>query len=246
MIFLHNLSTPQGLSPKLHSFWRSPYKITQVISEMTYKIRERETNKELIVHYDRMKTFRSPPGGFVPPANTPLAPIHPPNEVLSNCSAAKCHTCFCEAPVACTPTSDPVPVSSSVPIFQPAPPTTFASSPGSNDNPLEPSAPLVEETFPNRSSDSPLPYSSHVPEVVNFPNCSVKTAVSSTSFLDDPFPEQHTVVPPSRSVFPLNNSTPTKTVTQRPLQTDALLNKASSRITTLFPIRRAENNCPRL
>ena len=91
-----------------------------------------------------------------------------------------------------------------------------------------------------------MPYSSHVPEVVNSPNCSFNTAVSSTSFLDDPFPEQHTVVSPSRSVFPTNTSTPTKTVTQRPLLTDALLNHASSRMTTLSPIRRAEDNCPRL
>ena len=46
LVFLHIPTTPQGLSPKLHSFWRGPYKITQVISE----IREIETNKELIVH----------------------------------------------------------------------------------------------------------------------------------------------------------------------------------------------------
>ena len=152
---------------------------------------------------------------------------------------------FCEAPITCAPTVGPVPLSSSAPIVQPAPHTTFASSPVANDNPPVPSAPLEEETLPNRSSDSALPYSSR-PEVVNSPNCSFNTAVSSTSFLDDPIPEQHTVVPPSRSVFPINTSTPTKTVTQRPLLTDALLNKATSRMTTLFPIRRAEDNCPRL
>ena len=110
MVFLHNPSTPQGLSPKLHSFWRGPYKITQVISEMTYKIREIETNKELIVHYDRMKPCRSPPGGFVPPANTPSAPMQPPNELTSNSTPAKCHSCFCEAPITCTSTVNPVPV----------------------------------------------------------------------------------------------------------------------------------------
>ena len=152
----------------------------------------------------------------------------PPKELSSNSSPAKCHSCFCEAPITSTPTVDPVPVSSSVPIIQPAPPTTFASSTVVNDNPPAPSVPLEDETFPNRSSDSTLP------------------AVSSTSFLDDPFPEQHTVVPPSRSVFPTKTSTPTKTVTQRPLLTDALLNHASSRMTTLSPIRRAEDNCPRL
>ena len=91
-----------------------------------------------------------------------------------------------------------------------------------------------------------MPYSSHVLEVVNSPNCSFNTAVSSTSFLDDLFPEQHTVAPPSRSVLPINTSTPTKTVMQRPLLTDALLIHASSCMTTLPPKRRAEDNCPRL
>ena len=35
LIILHNPSTPQGLRPKVHSFWRGPYKITQVISDTT-------------------------------------------------------------------------------------------------------------------------------------------------------------------------------------------------------------------
>ena len=211
---------------------------------MTYKICEIETNKELIVHYARIKPCCLPPGGFVLPANTPPGPMQPPNVLASNSTPAKCHSCFCEAPITCAPPMGPVPVSSSVPIFQQAPPTTFASSPVANDNPPEPSALLEEETFPNPSSDSTLPYSSHVPEVVNSPICSFNTAVSS--FFDEPFPEQHTVVPPSPSVFPINTSTPTETVTQRPLLSDALLDHASSRMTTLSPIRRAEDNCPRL
>ena len=194
MVFFHNPSTPQGLSRKLHSFSRGPYKITQVISQMTYKIRQLETNKELIVHYDHMKRCRSPPSGVVLAANTP-ASMQTPKELPSNSSSAKCHSCFCEAPITCTPTVGSVPVSRSVPIIQPAPHTTFASSPVANDDPPEPSAPLEEGTFPNRSRDSTLTYS-YVPEAVNSPNCSFNTAVSSTSFLDDPIPEQHSVVLP--------------------------------------------------
>ena len=193
-----------------------------------------------------MKPCRSPLVGLVLPPKTPPALMQSPNELPSNSSIAKCHSCFCEAPITCTPTSVPVPVSSSVPINQPAPHITFASSPVANDNPPEQSAPLEEETFPNRSSDSTSPYPTHVPEVVNSPNCSFNTAVSSTFLLDDPFPEQHTVVPPSRSVFSINTSTPNKTVTQRPLLNDALLNNASPHMTTLSPIRRAEDNYPRL
>ena len=108
---------------------------------MTYKICEIETNKELIVRYDRMKPCRSPPGGFVPPANIPPAPIQPPNALPSNSSPAKCHSCFCAAPITCAPTVGPVPMSNSVPIVQPATDTTFASSTVANDNPHEPPAP---------------------------------------------------------------------------------------------------------
>ena len=210
---------------------------------MTYKNCEIETTTEWIVNYNRMKLCPSPPDGFVPPANTPLAPMQPPNVLFFNSSPATCHSCFCEAPITCTPTVGPVPVSKSVPVIQPAPHTTFASAPVANDNHPER---LEEETFPNRSSDSTLPYSSHVPEVANSPNCSFNTAVSSTSFLVDPFPEQLTVVPPSRSVSPIYTSTPTKTVKQRPLLTDAILNHASSRMTTHSPKRRAGDFCPRL
>ena len=89
-------------------FWRGPYKN----SEMTYKIREIETNKELIVHHDRMKPCRLPPGGFVPPANTPSAPMQQPIELASNSSPAKFHSRFCEAPITCAPPIGPVPVRS--------------------------------------------------------------------------------------------------------------------------------------
>ena len=118
MKFLHNTSTPQGVRPKLHSFWRGPYKITQFISEMTYKFCGIEFNKELTVHYDRIKPGRSPPGDFVPRTNTPPEPMQPENEIFFISSTAKCHFCFCEARITCTPTFCPVPASNWVLIVQ--------------------------------------------------------------------------------------------------------------------------------
>ena len=147
IIFLHNPSTTQRLSPKLHSFWHGPYKITQVVSEMNYKICEIDTNKELIVHYDRMKPCPSPPGGFKSPGNTPPAPMQPPKEPLNNSFPAECHSCFCEAPISFTPTVSPVAVSSSVPIIQPAPHTTFVSIPVANDNLPTPLRPWRKKHF---------------------------------------------------------------------------------------------------
>ena len=137
---------------------------------MTYKTCEIETNKKLIVHYDRVKPCRSPLGGFVFPTNTLPAPIRPPNEIPSNSSTPRGHSCSCEAHITCTITVGPVPVSSSVQTVQPTLCTTSAFPPAANDNPSEPSLPLTEDTFPNRSHDSTLPSSSQFPEAVNFTN----------------------------------------------------------------------------
>ena len=49
---------------------------------------------------------------------------------------------------------------------------------------------------------------------------------------------------PSPSGFPINTSTPTRTVTQRPLQTDAVLDNASLLMTAFSPIRRSDLNFP--
>ena len=202
MKFLHNTSTPQGVRPKLHSFWRGPYKITQFISEMTYKFCGIEFNKELTVHYDRIKPGRSPPGDFVPRTNTPPEPMQPENEIFFISSTAKCHFCFCEARITCTPTFCPVPASNWVLIVQSSLRTTFASPPVANDNLPESSAPTEEVIFPNRSADFTLPLFFQVPESVNSPICSFNTAVSATPDLDDQFPAKQTVIPPSRAGFP--------------------------------------------
>ena len=71
LIFLHNPATPQGWSPQLHSFWRGPYQILKGISDLTYKVHELATIKELIVHYDRMKPCRMPPEGISATQTTP-------------------------------------------------------------------------------------------------------------------------------------------------------------------------------
>ena len=134
MVFRYDHWTPQGLSPKLHSFWRGLYKITQVISEMTYKICEIETNKELIVHSDSMKPCRSPPGGFVPPTSTPPALMQTPNEILPILPLQN-DSLVSVKPTTGTPTDGPVPVSTTVPTVQLSAHTTFAWPTVANDSP---------------------------------------------------------------------------------------------------------------
>ena len=190
-----------------------------------------------------MKPCRSPSGGFVPPANTPPAPMQLPIEIPFKFSTAKCHSCFCEAPMTCTPSVGPVPVSSSVPIVQQSMHTSLRCH-------QLPTTTLSSLLRPWRKK--------HIQIARLIPPCLIllmllksltpqivpSILVSSLSVFNDPFPAQQSVVPPSRSGFPIYTSTPTKPVMLRPLLTDALFHNSSSRVTTLSPIRHAEHNCP--
>ena len=60
-VLLHNPAVSVGQTPKLSSPWRGPYIILDCLNDVTYKIREIATNKESVVHYDRLKLFFEPP-----------------------------------------------------------------------------------------------------------------------------------------------------------------------------------------
>ena len=47
--------------------WKGPYVIIQDINDVTYRIEDPSTNKQLVVHYDRLKPFKEPP----PTSNVP-------------------------------------------------------------------------------------------------------------------------------------------------------------------------------
>ena len=44
--------------------WRGTYQFEQILSDMTYEIPEFSADKQLIVHYDRLKPCRLPPAEF--------------------------------------------------------------------------------------------------------------------------------------------------------------------------------------
>ena len=66
-VLLHNPVVPVGKSPKFFSPWRGPYVISQCLNDVTYRIQEIATQKELVVHYDQLKLFHEPP----PTSNVP-------------------------------------------------------------------------------------------------------------------------------------------------------------------------------
>ena len=66
-VLLQNPLVPVGKSHKFFSPWKGPYVILQCLNDVTYRNQEIATQKELIVHYDRLKLFHEPP----PTSNVP-------------------------------------------------------------------------------------------------------------------------------------------------------------------------------
>ena len=62
-VLLHSPVVPVGKTPKFFTPWKGP----QVINDVTYRIQDLHTKKELVVHYDRLKPFKDPP----PTSNVP-------------------------------------------------------------------------------------------------------------------------------------------------------------------------------
>ena len=81
-ILLHYPVTTKGNSPKLSSPWRGPYSILKCINDANYKIEELSTQKQLVVHYDRIKPyFGQPPStSNIPERLTPLTTAAKPSK----------------------------------------------------------------------------------------------------------------------------------------------------------------------
>ena len=55
-VWLHCPAFPRGKSPKLHSYWKGPYKIIKVLGNVLYLIQHRDSSrKKAVVHFDRLK-----------------------------------------------------------------------------------------------------------------------------------------------------------------------------------------------
>ena len=55
-VWLHCPAVPRGKSPKLHSYWKVPYKIIKVLGNVLYLIQHRDSSrKKTVVHFDRLK-----------------------------------------------------------------------------------------------------------------------------------------------------------------------------------------------
>lgn len=57
LVYLHDPSTKVGLPKKLTKPWIGPYRIIEVKGPVTYKIRELNKRKDLVVHVNRLKPY---------------------------------------------------------------------------------------------------------------------------------------------------------------------------------------------
>ena len=73
-VCLHSSVIPKGLSPKLSSPWKGPYKIVQCLNDVTYEIKNTVNQKETIVHYERLKPFVQRPEELQLPRREPSLP----------------------------------------------------------------------------------------------------------------------------------------------------------------------------
>ena len=61
-----------GTTSKFASPWKGPYVIETCLNDITFKIKEENSSKQQIVHYDRLKPFfEPPPTSNVPTRNKP-------------------------------------------------------------------------------------------------------------------------------------------------------------------------------
>ena len=119
-VLLHTPMVPVGQTTKFHNPWRGLYVILDCFNEVTYKIRELSTSKELIVHYDMLKPFcEKPATSNVPTRNTsltqPTKPVHSnvptqnndlnatPSATSQRCCIFNTTTAAYESPQPCSP-----------------------------------------------------------------------------------------------------------------------------------------------
>ena len=71
-VLLYHPAIAVGTTSKFASPWKSPYNIEKCLNDVTFRIKEENTTKQQIVHYDRLKPFfEPPPTSNVPTRNKP-------------------------------------------------------------------------------------------------------------------------------------------------------------------------------
>ena len=64
MVWLHSPAVPRGKAAKFHRFWKGPFQVKKVLSDVTYQIQSTAGSRRqrLVVHFNHLKpAYESPP-----------------------------------------------------------------------------------------------------------------------------------------------------------------------------------------
>ncbi len=56
-VWYMNKARQEGVSPKLQSLYEGPYRITETLSEVDYRVQKSKKDKSRVVHYNRLKPY---------------------------------------------------------------------------------------------------------------------------------------------------------------------------------------------
>ena len=116
-VWLHSSVIPKGLSHKLSSPWKGPYKTVLCFNDVTYKIKNTVNQKETNVQYDHLKPFVERPEKLQLPRREPCFPRGQASKLARKQDSAIHQQCNCSQNF-----SDQVPPN---PRPQSAPPVHF-------------------------------------------------------------------------------------------------------------------------
>ena len=83
LVWLYSPAVPKGRAAKFHRPWKGPYQVTQVLSDVTYRItllsaaecRDRRRRHTLVVHFNRLKPCHSLTDSANPSRPNPTTPV---------------------------------------------------------------------------------------------------------------------------------------------------------------------------
>ena len=199
-VLLHSPVVPVCKSPKFFCPWKGPYVIIQDINDVTYRIEDPLTNKQRVVHYDRLKPFKEPsPTSNVPTRDTSAKAQSPTQsqETIQEHSPIDHDQCnwsygFVTPPTSLTSTSatstpSTPPVVSVAPSAGPSFVFTTPSTPNVPHHPAEPVSPPI--TF---NSPIQFQYQNLSPDITHsFPNTNLTQTPSTTSLPNSPASSTH-------------------------------------------------------
>ena len=188
-VLLHSPVVPVGKPPKFFCPWKGPYLIIQDMNDVTYRIEDPLTNKQLVAHYDRLKSFKeTPPTSNVPTRDTSAKTQSqtPSQETIQKPASFDHDQCnwshsFTPPPTSLTTTSA---------TSTPSTPTAVLLAPTAGPSfelptPSTPTAPHhpAESVSPPITFNSPIqfPYENPSPDITHsFPNSNPTQTPSTT------------------------------------------------------------------